>query len=330
MLKRLILIAAILMQGFGVSVQANDSVAEIGAGGVMIGRNDLIRLEREDLAISADLVTVDYVFVNESDTDIETIVAFPMPAIQAEYDSAISVPEQQNDNFLGFSVELDGRAIVPKLDQRAVAAGVDVTGDLAERGIPLLPVADETRSALGRLPADVLVDWTARGIVQSQTYDAGKGPVTEVIARWELRSAYWWTARFPARKAVSVSHRYRPAVGASAGLNFIWDDQRSDFYDEYARKYCMDEAFERAVRRKLAAGGAWEQRIDYILTSGGNWANGVIGTFHLTVDKGATNTLVSFCGTGVEKTGPTRFEMTTTDFYPEKDIHILLVQPAAQ
>ncbi|MFS9599004.1 DUF4424 family protein, partial [Klebsiella variicola] len=35
--------------------------------------------------------------------------------------------------------------------------------------------------------------------------------------------------------------------------------------------------------------------------------------------------LVSFCGTGVRKTGPTTFEMTAEDFVPERDIDILLL-----
>ena len=126
------------------------------------------------------------------------------------------------------------------------------------------------------------------------------------------------------------SHRYRPAVGATAGLGFYWSNHRGEPWDAYARKYCMDDAFERAIRRATGAAtdgpGLFENRIDYLLTSGGNWANGTIGTFHLTVDKGSPDNLVSFCGPGVRKTGPTTFEMTVKDFYPTEDIHILLLQ----
>ena len=48
-----------------------------------------------------------------------------------------------------------------------------------------------------------------------------------------------------------------------------------------------------------------EQRLDYVLTTGGNWALGTIGDFKLTIDKGDPENLVSFCGENVKKTGPT-------------------------
>ncbi|WP_273560710.1 DUF4424 family protein [Methylobacterium sp. NMS14P] len=73
---------------------------------------------------------------------------------------------------------------------------------------------------------------------------------------------------------------------------------------------------------------AFEQYLSYVITSGGNWA-GPIGTFKLTVDKGDPATLVSFCGTGVRKTGPTTFESVATDYVPGHDIDILLLKTTA-
>ena len=70
----------------------------------------------------------------------------------------------------------------------------------------------------------------------------------------------------------------------------------------------------------------WESRIGYILTTGANWS-GPIGDFHLTIDKGAPENLVSFCGEGVVKTGPTRFEIRAKDFVPERDLAILFLLP---
>ena len=62
-----------------------------------------------------------------------------------------------------------------------------------------------------------------------------------------------------------------------------------------------------------------------MLTTGANWA-GPIGTFRLIVDKGSEKNLVSFCGTGVAKTGPTTFELTYKDFVPDRDLDILFIQ----
>lgn len=318
---------ALLMCSAALPALANDSVAEIGAGGLVLGRNYEVWLAREDLFLSKDLVTVDYVFENRSQSDVETVVAFPMPAIEGNPDGDISVPDQENDNFLGFTVIHDGKSITPQLQQRAYAAGLDVTEELAGKGIPFLPVGEHTWDALKTLPAEVVADWENRGLVTVEEWDAGKGMERHVMPRWELRSAYWWKATFPAGKQVKVSHRYKPAVGATAGLNFYWDGNQSDYWGEYAGKYCIDQGFKKAIDRADKAGpGLFEQRLDYILTSGGNWATGTIGTFHLTIDKGSPDALVSFCGTGVKKTAPTRFEMTAKDFWPEKDISVLFVQ----
>ena len=70
-----------------------------------------------------------------------------------------------------------------------------------------------------------------------------------------------------------------------------------------------------------------EQRLDYVLTTGGNWALGTIGDFKLTIDKGEPDNLVSFCGDNVKKTGPTTFEMTAKDYYPDQDLKILILHP---
>ena len=69
-----------------------------------------------------------------------------------------------------------------------------------------------------------------------------------------------------------------------------------------------------------------ENWISYILTTGGNWY-GSIKKFTLIVDKGEEDNFVSFCGENVKKTGPTTFEMTKSDFYPDRELDILLLVP---
>ena len=70
--------------------------------------------------------------------------------------------------------------------------------------------------------------------------------------------------------------------------------------------------------------GAFEEYLSYVITSGANWA-GPIGTFRLVIDKGDT-TLVSFCGDGVRKIGPTTFEMIAKDYMPKRDIDVLFIK----
>ena len=66
--------------------------------------------------------------------------------------------------------------------------------------------------------------------------------------------------------------------------------------------------------------------MSYVLTTANNWATG-IRDFRLVVDKGRADALVSFCGTNVRKISPTQFEMRATDFYPDRELEILIATP---
>jgi hypothetical protein len=195
---------------------ANDSIAELGTGGLILSRTDLIEMKSEDLFISRKQVRVDYVFANRSDEDVSTIVAFPMPEISGGPDAMVAVPDNASDNFLDFRVTSDGVDMRPELEQKAFAVELDVTAELKAHGIPLNPFAEDAYARLAQLPDDVARDWQERGIVMLNEYDDGSGWKTERTPLWSLRSAYWWKATFPAGKDVRVSHSYVPSVGATA------------------------------------------------------------------------------------------------------------------
>jgi hypothetical protein len=94
--------------------------------------------------------------------------------------------------------------------------------------------------------------------------------------------------------------------------------------------YCIDSALiaglELMARRNGQNAMIGEQRIGYVLTTGANW-RAPIHNFRLVVDKGATENLISFCGSGIRKTAPTRFEMRHTDWRPERDLKLLILMP---
>ncbi|WP_421857962.1 DUF4424 domain-containing protein [Oricola sp.] len=324
------LIAAVLLCAGIMPAQANDSMAEIGAGGLVLARSDLIAMEKETLYLSMDEVRVDYVFRNDSDRVIETVVAFPMPDIKVDpYGGDWAIPRYE-DNFLGFSVEAGGRRIEPRLQQRAYAAGVDVTAMLEVAGIGLSPL-DDFGSPIDTsgLSQAAIADLVARGVVFANRDAATGRYIDPVEPAWTLKTTYWWTMTFPANAEIAVRHRYQPAVGGSAGLFFLTGDPAQPVDSGYVQDYCMDRSFLNAVERRQKTAdansiGYTEARLSYVLTTGANWA-GPIGDFRLVVDKGSTKNLVSFCGEGVKKTGPTTFEMRKKDFWPERDMHVLFV-----
>lgn len=328
MLRRLLL--ALILTAAAAPARANDSIAELGTGGLILSRSDVVAMEKEDLFISRDKVTVDYVYRNGSDKDVSTIVAFPMPDIEGHPYDMPSIPRMGEDNFLGFEVTVDGQPIKPELEHRAIAVGIDISDELKANGVPFYPFGETTTEALEKLPQAVADAWIDRGIIMISEYDAGSGWKRERTPYWQLRSTYWWRMVFPAGKEVKVSHRYQPSLGATVGLRFLDDGKlKGPTYDEYKRRYCMDAAFERAVLKEVKKANGYpslyENRIAYILKTGRNWAMGSIGDFTLTIDKGDPDNLLSVCGTNVEKVGPTTFRMKATDFYPERDLDILIL-----
>ncbi len=328
-----ILAAVALMLGTTTAASANDTMAELHTGGLVFMRSDAVEMAKEDLFISPTEIRVDYVYRNTTDKDVDSIVAFPMPDIQGSMESDFNVDNLNADNFLGFTTTQDGTPIKPQLQQRATVFGIDVTADLKAAGIPLMPYGEATAAALAKVPAEKAADWVSRGIVTKNEWDDGTGVLkSELVPTWKLSSVYFWNTRFPAGKTVTVNHRYTPSVGGTAGISFLDDGKVTpDATAEYRRKYCMDEAF---IKRgaELYANASKDNQpyyteawISYILTTGSNWY-GPIKDFTLTVDKGDTKNYVSFCGDNVKKIGDTTFQMKATDFYPQEELNVLILQ----
>ena len=313
-------------------VCANDTSAVIGAGGLEFVSNNSISMVSEELFISAQEIRVVYQFRNDGDADEEVLVAFPMPDIAADPWSPVAFPGGPENNPFRFETSFDGVPVKAELHEYAYAAGVDRSDYLRERGIPLLPFGEGAIEAVDQLDAATTKEMLHLGLLVPDEFDAGKGWELHHRPIWTWRAAYTWEASFPAGKTVEVVHRYKPSVGGTVGVSFLDEPAgTNDRAAEYAQKYCLDEAFIAAVRKTAKPGEPWtapftEKWISYIVSTGSNWAGGTIGRFRLVVDKGAPENLVSFCGTDVRKIGPTTFEMEATDYWPEREIDVLILE----
>lgn len=315
-------------------VRANDSTAFQGTGGLELTKTDDIRMESEDLRIGLDEISVSYVFRNTASHPIETVVAFPMPDLDLA--PGLTASNWQfpvaDRNFLGFRVWVDGRPVEPALDLRAVYQGRDVTGELAASGgfslVPWMPGAYDEQAK--RLDPAALKRLRDRGLVRSG--DDENNP------QWTLQPRFHWTQTFAAGQETRVRHVYKPLVGYALVENVTRDIDGRKAYGrpvgprkpEPGDRYCIDDGTRRAftvAQAKVKAGTASYDvaEIEYILTTARNWS-GPIGRFHLTIDKGAPENLLSLCWDGLKKTGPTTFEATVTDFVPKRDLALLILQ----
>ncbi|GLQ54563.1 DUF4424 domain-containing protein [Devosia nitrariae] len=310
---------------------ANDTAAVLSTGGLQFVVDPDIAMVSEDLYISAEEIRVTYIFRNEGKADRNVLVAFPMPDITPDHWSPVAFPDGPDDNLFSFETTFDGEPVETILYQYAYAFGVDRTDYLRELEMPLVPFSQAAITAVEKLDAATIAEMLHLGLVVPDEFDAGEGWETHHWPMWTLRSTYTWEAMFPAGEEVTVEHRYKPSVGGTTGVSFLSEPYEGhDPAAEYAEKYCTDEAFLDAVRKTVKNGEPWsapffEQWISYILKTGANW-NGPIGSFRLVIDKGEPGNLVSFCGEGVTKIGPTTFEMVKTDYWPDRDLDILILE----
>ncbi|MDR3471516.1 MAG: DUF4424 domain-containing protein [Devosia sp.] len=331
------LLAAAVVVSAGAAC-ANDSMSELGAGGLQFVTTDKVEMAAEDLSISPTEVKVVYRFKNDAATDQHALIAFPLPDITGDGDFMVAIPTGDPENIFGFKTTFDGKPVDARLYQYAFAVGIDQTAYLKQLGVPLAPFGEVTQKAVNALSDADHQRLLQLGLVIPMTYDEGSGEKTDYTPVWTLKSTYAWEADFPAGKTVIVVHSYTPSVGGTVATTFLSPpDSTEDRGAEYRKKYCTDDDFVKTVKKSLKdpkdpySAPYVESWMSYVWSTGANW-NGPIHDFHLTIDKGNSKSLVSFCWNGkVTKTGPTTFEMSATDFVPPDDheLEILLLNPQA-
>ena len=315
---------------------ANDSSAGLDTGGIVLLQNDQIAMEAEDLYISPEEVRIRYEFRNKSGRDQRILVAFPLPDVNVEAlsegDNGITRPD--DENFVGFTTRADGVDIQPMVQHRAFVGGVDVTEVLARNSIPFVPPGDKLRKALLALPEQARQELASYGAISWMDPQYPR-------ATWVLKTTFYWHQDFPAGRPITVEHRYKPVTGAFImSADQLKPRKRGVYGEEDERtfaegraswpyhRYCMDDGFVRAALRRGMKDGSFRglgREVNYVLRTGSNWA-GPIKRFRLVVDKLSEKNLVSWCASGVKKIAPTRFEWVQTDFYPDRDLKILLIE----
>jgi hypothetical protein len=325
--------AALLLCTLVGTAGANDSSAELATGGLVLEKSTEIEMRAEDLYVSAKEIRVSARLYNASAKNVTTTVAFPMPDITIEHrDEVISVPTEDLQNILGFSTKVDGKPVEMHVEQKVYSRGTERTDVLRRLGVPLAPHLRATNAALDRLARAAQDKLTQLGLAEIEEYDVGKGMEKHLAARWTLKTTYYWEQTFKAKSETVIEHRYAPSVGATVQTSIgSKEAMKEDWFANYRAKYCIEPSFLAAVEQaRNAANSEYgapfsEQRISYILTTGGNWA-GPIGSFRLIVDKGDASSLVSFCEEGVKKISATEFEVTKGNFVPKSDLYVLILK----
>jgi Domain of unknown function (DUF4424) len=312
------------------AARANDSAAELSIGGLQFVRTSDVAMESEDLRISLDRVSVRYQFANTSGRPVTLTVAFPLPDIDLSDAENIALPSADPVNFVDFETRIDGVAAEFRIDQRAMLGDKDVSAQLDQFKLPLLPIGRRGIHA-AELPEATRSKLADQGLLRPvRTDDKGR---QQYAAAWVAKTSAVRQQTFPPEREVVVEHRYRPSVGTSPDT-ILRRDLRSNAslsseVERYRKDYCISDAF-LAQLDKLTGDGALnapmiaERRINYVLRTGANWA-GPIRSFRLTIDPGSSDRLISFCSGRLQPIAPNAPEFAAKDFTPEGDLKILIV-----
>lgn len=328
MSRRLAFIAAALAALAAMpAAYANDSSAEKAAGGLVLRQSRDIDMVSEDLFVSPAQIRIRYVFRNRSGRPVTTIVAFPMPDrdLLYEMESEVSYPAD-------FHTLVEGRPVRMSVERKAIVRGVDQSAALARLHVPVTPPAGQRASFIAdiieRLPRADRARLARLGLIDAESFSAPQG---QILPSWTVRETWYWRQTFPAGRTLNVAHNYTPGVGGTAGVALENLEYRNNENGRAEQaEYCTDREFlaalDRMTERAQNDRGSWptEARIRYILTTGGNW-RAPIGDFHMVVDKGRADSIMSFCGQGVRRISPTQFEVRHRNWRPDRDLAVLIV-----
>jgi len=306
-----------------IPLYADDGAASIAAGGlVVMGRETRIVMAKEVLQISARKVIVDYDFRNDSDEDITTEVAFPIPPY--EPGSEDITPSEQG--FDDFRLWVDSEPTHYQIEARAFLKGKEFTQLLKSMHVDIASFghADSTN-----------IDPDIMKLTDSQREQLKKTGLINYAyggPNWQVRKKYYWKQTFPAHKSVHIKHIYSPRVGSFNSIKYGLGPGVEEYYDKTLNGFCIDERLHTTLQKIVNSKDkdAPFFYVDFILTTANTWKT-PIEDFTLIVERPHLKdpnhpsfaSYVSFCWDGpIEKTDPDHFLAHAINFVPKKELSI--------
>jgi hypothetical protein len=193
-------------------LRGDDGAASVGAGGVVLRREERISMEKERLTIGMRKVTVEFDFLNESAQDISTEVAFPIPP----YHESLMLGMERLPNFPDFKVWVDGKNLEYKTEMKGSLGGKDYSALLQKMGINIETFGDfevydgatKKTDQISKLTPAQQSELLAAGLIERY---AGE----KYIPHWSVSKTYYWKQDFPAHRIVHIRHEYTPVAGAA-------------------------------------------------------------------------------------------------------------------
>jgi len=300
-------------------VRADDGAASIAAGGIIVmKREPRITMAKEVLQISDSKVIVDYDFRNDTDQNIVTTIAFPIPS----YGLALEEFDPQKQGFDDFRLWVDGKPAKCEIECRAYIKGRDETALLRSMKVDVGSFghanSDHQYPEVQRLSSAQRRKLEAVGLLDKE----------DDTPLWKVQKKYYWQQTFSAHGIVHIRHEYSPVVGALNSIKYGWGPSEDKDSEKELGTFCIEGGLKRNLSKVVADKhrNAWYEYVDFILTTANTWKT-PIEDFSLIVErphlKDDSGDFVSFCWNGpITKSDSDHFVAKATDFVPKKELRI--------
>ncbi len=299
---------------------ADDTAVSVAAGGIQLRKEARISMDKERLTITLDKVTVDFWFRNETNKDVTTEVAFPVPPYQFDLNST-----NGPHDFADFKLRVDGQPVSYQTDVHAMLNGKDHTSLLRGLGIDIATFGKYDWKGvppeISKLSSSDQARLIRLGLLDNSD---------DAFPQWTVNKMYYWRQTFPVGTLIHIRHVYKPLIGAEAFQPEEIQKQLNNtcMSDELYRS--LQTAAAESLKRShgLNGGDVYAAWVNYILTTANTWRT-PIKDFELIVDVASTSKTsssyphVSFCSDGpIDKLSPSRWVVRRRDYIPRHELAV--------
>ena len=275
----------------------------------MLVANGTVQPEQVDVTIAPDRIRVVYVLRNVGDRPETRLVTFPLPDLDMTSigDLPPLLARPADDNFVDAVITADGAPVAGRLEQRALALGLDVSAQLVKLGLSPFPYAPSNVGKIKALSDAAKDELYQRGILRMS--DDSYHPA------WVLKSVLAWSQSFPTGSPVTLALTYMPIVGRPAAT--------AESLASLAKSTCLANDAAKAIKEAASAGTAKRLVVtSFQATLGAAWLD-TIGKFRLTIEKPRAQTIIATCKSGLKASTPTQIEWSNRDHSVDDDIMVL-------
>jgi len=310
---------ALILGLFGSYALADDGAASIAAGGLIVmTRETGITMAKERLEISTTKVTVDYDFRNDSDQDITTTVAFPIP----DYSFGMDETPLALHGFDDFRLWIDERPSQFQVEARAYIKNQDYTDLLNRLRVDV--------GSFGHASDSFIFPDIRRLSLPDHRLIEREGLLDKKFGypNWTVRKKYYWKQRFPAHGVVHIRHEYTPSLGSTNSVRYGMGPAPDPAMKKELTSLCISPSLSHALEKVIDSKDkdASDSYVDFILTTANTWKT-PIEDFTLIVDrphfKGSLADYVSLCWDGpIVQIDAGHFSAHANNFVPKEELRV--------